>query len=373
MHLLVTFSDPSLYDAYVKAQLEYEKLLEEEDRRLAMLLASQEENNLDDSVNFRNEIQHEVPLVDSLEDVPQRPIEISVAPSQSEDLIECPICMKEMDISVMDDHIEECLSQDHSDLYNHEYDPVNMEEFECPICYCDVEVGNGYTFESCRHSYCGPCLNGYYSTLIMDGQVKNIVCPNRECDYKVQYNDVRYVLANDMLKKYEDFLRIQTVNEDPEMRWCPNPAGCGNAIRRKDTSSLFMACESCGTEFCFTCYKPFHPGKTCEDADTFNLADGFRNFKLKVWMKLHTKCCPNCQAPTQKRSGCNHMTCSYCRHEWCWECRKAFSRNHFEVTSCSQYSNVHRFIKTPIRMVKRALTSDSDYSSSDDESNCTIS
>lgn len=35
------------------------------------------------------------------------------------------------------------------------YDPVNKEEFECPICMDDVSPGSGYSFQSCGHTYCG--------------------------------------------------------------------------------------------------------------------------------------------------------------------------------------------------------------------------
>nr|OQO03080.1 hypothetical protein B0A51_18846 [Rachicladosporium sp. CCFEE 5018] len=40
------------------------------------------------------------------------------------------------------------------------------------------------------------------------------------------------------------------------------------------------------------------------------------------WVQKNSKQCPNakCGFSIQKKSGCDHMTCSRCKHEFCWEC-----------------------------------------------------
>ncbi|OQO12063.1 hypothetical protein B0A48_02702 [Cryoendolithus antarcticus] len=40
------------------------------------------------------------------------------------------------------------------------------------------------------------------------------------------------------------------------------------------------------------------------------------------WVQRNSKQCPNtkCGFSIQKKSGCDHMTCSRCKHEFCWEC-----------------------------------------------------
>ena len=30
--------------------------------------------------------------------------------------------------------------------------------------------------------------------------------------------------------------------------------------------------------------------------------------------------CPKCKSLFEKVSGCQHMTCSICKYEWCWVC-----------------------------------------------------
>ena len=30
----------------------------------------------------------------------------------------------------------------------------NVEKFECPICFSDIDVGEGVTLQDCLHSFC---------------------------------------------------------------------------------------------------------------------------------------------------------------------------------------------------------------------------
>ena len=49
-----------------------------------------------------------------------------------------------------------------------------------------------------------------------------------------------------------------------------------------------------------------------EEADSENLK----------WLKEFTKPCPNpkCNTSIEKNTGCNHMTCFKCKHQFCWLC-----------------------------------------------------
>ena len=58
------------------------------------------------------------------------------------------------------------------------------------------------------------------------------------------------------------------------------------------------------------------------------------------WIIAHSKPCPKCLRRIEKNQGCMHMTCSICRHEFCWLCLRPWSE-HSEKTgghySCNRY------------------------------------
>ena len=47
------------------------------------------------------------------------------------------------------------------------------------------------------------------------------------------------------------------------------------------------------------------------------------------------KQCPICKIYTEKNEGCNHMTCTECKFQWCWLCEGEYNENHFSTGSCN--------------------------------------
>ena len=47
----------------------------------------------------------------------------------------------------------------------------------------------------------------------------------------------------------------------------------------------------------------------------------------KEWLLHHTKRCPDCGIAIQKNGGCDWMKCTYCAHEFCWECLAPHDHN----------------------------------------------
>ena len=68
--------------------------------------------------------------------------------------------------------------------------------------------------------------------------------------------------------------------------------------RNEDIPCSFDGCDQ---KYCSTC-KLWHHISRCD------------KFEWKG------KKCPNCGMPTEKKDGCNHITCSRCGKHWCYKC-----------------------------------------------------
>lgn len=114
---------------------------------------------------------------------------------------------------------------------------------------------------------------------------------------------------------------------------CPG-RGCGMGLL-PEPNMRRIKCDHCQFEFCRECKEPFQRGHTCNqsnpnpttNARASNYQVNLENARRARWeaearqvIEQISKKCPGCKTNTEKNGGCNHMTCSRCRFEWCWIC-----------------------------------------------------
>ena len=171
------------------------------------------------------------------------------------------------------------------------------------------------------HQWCRPCLAGYVGSEIACNELA-VRCPwigeeaaLQRCNEVIDEATITALVDADTAARYHRFKALS----DPLMRECPLPRADGTPCRHLQRGSArapAMTCEQCHGAYCFA-HANAHPGETCRAYEKRQKAVT----KANSWyIKQISKTCPQCKAPTQKASGCIHMTCSQCRTHWCWVC-----------------------------------------------------
>ena len=222
----------------------------------------------------------------------------------------------------------------------------------CDICG-EASLDGIISNATCYHACCKECWQEYLRQKITTGQVVNIPCPGYQCKQHLSKEMVVKLIPPDVDSKYFKFGIDSFVDSCQNTRWCPHP-GCERAVHLPPTSaagdvaSPTVSLEPKGTDgllrtvdcgeghfFCWACSKEAHDPCSCEtwniwkvklvemgqeSQDANEVVDASDLASTSSWIIKHTKPCPKCNCAIQKRSGCNHMTCSKCKHNFCWVC-----------------------------------------------------
>ena len=93
---------------------------------------------------------------------------------------------------------------------------------------------------------------------------------------------------------------------------------------------------------------PRVPQVECETVKKWLIKNSAESENLN-WIIANTKPCPQCKRPIEKNQGCMHMTCSQCRHQFCWLCLQDW-KTHGEGTggyyACNRHSSLLQFNRT---------------------------
>jgi len=195
--------------------------------------------------------------------------------------------------------------------------PAILQPFQCPVCCEDVRGEERVVLSQCcnvEHGCCRTCMKRYIGSLVADGRVDSIPCPvQMTCPSVAQPSEILRLTDKATFAKYERFRQMQG---DPSLRQCPDcDALCQPKRDEEGGIILEMTCHKCEAEFCFH-HSNAHAGESCQAYR--QQMDEDERYALSL--DTETKPCPGCSILTDKISGCNHMTCSRCKREWCWMC-----------------------------------------------------
>ena len=210
----------------------------------------------------------------------------------------------------------------------------------CSICFESFPIAE-MSAARCKHYFCQHCWKGYIHTAIEEGpSCLHLRCPADKCIAVVPTSLVERVCDPKMLQRYREFSVRSFVDDNKRLAWCTAP-GCSCAAEtliEAPREPFDIICH-CGNAFCFTCKEEAHRPVDCDTVRIWMIKNSAESENM-TWILANTKACPKCSRPIEKNQGCMHMTCSQCRHEFCWLCLGPWSQ-HGERTggfySCNAY------------------------------------
>ncbi|KAF1913792.1 hypothetical protein BDU57DRAFT_456246 [Ampelomyces quisqualis] len=196
---------------------------------------------------------------------------------------------------------------------------------ECIIC---TDTRSSHHFPDvpptaqCTHdsNVCRRCLRAWIKTSLSTKIWTELSCPI--CAAQLQHADVRALAAKEVFRRRYDKLTTKAHHEStPDWRWCL-ARGC-SAGQVHTAHTLRFRCKSCRKTHCVACGVAWHRGETCaQHQDRYKAQDA----ASRRVVAQTTKKCPGCACCIEKSFGCDHMLCSRCRLEFCWQCLTPYGK-----------------------------------------------
>ena len=209
----------------------------------------------------------------------------------------------------------------------------NRTEFECVVCYGDIEPGAGCQLRGCGHMCCKACLRRHIDAKSASGE-SLVACVAPDCTIAISQREVRALVGTEAFAKLDRRALEQAAACDPSLHLCPTPdctyitmwCGVGDGQPKVD-------CPICSKQYCLVCVStPYHDGKTCAErkAEVDVLAgvgggagaapgDADEEATRQYLEASNIRICNRCSVPLIKESGCNKMKCR-CGYRFCYLC-----------------------------------------------------
>ncbi|CAF3540283.1 unnamed protein product [Rotaria sp. Silwood1] len=199
---------------------------------------------------------------------------------------------------------------------------------ECAICLLDQPIYffEGHYSNKCKHSQrtiCDTCIYNNIKYIIENTINRNLFCPEPNCMAILNFESIRYILSMgnnfELFERYDRQLTHKHLEQIQEFVWCAhNGCGSGQLHYIDIYKNPIVTCIKCKKQTCAYHRVKWHIGMTCQEYDQSNISSIDHN--TQIWIRKYSKKCPLCHSFIEKISGCDHMTCTICKHQFCWQC-----------------------------------------------------
>lgn len=177
------------------------------------------------------------------------------------------------------------------------------------------------------------CYGGYLENLVSNGpSCTTMSCPSFKCPLKISSDKLKSICSDEVYQKYYMYIVRDFIDSSSFMHWCPAPR-CGKIAIGTELTEIVC---SCNFPTCASCGLESHRPATCSEVAKWAIKNTNES-ENSSWILVNTKGCPKCSRRIEKNQGCNHMTCSMCRHEFCWICLGNWIGHNGNSYQCNQY------------------------------------
>ena len=222
---------------------------------------------------------------------------------------------------------------------------ANREDSLCSVCFLSAEDTEAPMMGLyCGHRFCRDCWEMYLKTEINSGNSTRIACMTKDCNVLTDEDFVLAIVKDSKLaEKYQNNSLKDVVTCHSGMRFCPS-RNCEMVVftpEPKPNTPQKVHCTGCNSTYCFTCTLDHHAPTDCKSMKNW-LTKCKDDSATANYIRANTKNCPKCDSTIEKNSGCNHMTCKNCKHEFCWVCLKSWPGGSRGLHSynCNKFKNV---------------------------------
>ncbi|CEP03701.1 hypothetical protein PBRA_003308 [Plasmodiophora brassicae] len=197
--------------------------------------------------------------------------------------------------------------------------------FVCSLCMDKFAMDDTLGL-SCGHRYCIECWTKWVVAEFDKGpQAVFTTCPGFKCSAMIPEEIQLRLLPGPKRQQFKQWLLDAFVQGNrTKMKWCPNP-DCDKVIENRTGGEVEIECR-CGYVFCFKCGLEGHRPCSCELVQQW-LKKNSTDSENVNWIIANTKRCPKCHVNIEKNQGCNHMTCRFCKYDFCWLCKGDWSKH----------------------------------------------
>ncbi|CAL1290893.1 unnamed protein product [Larinioides sclopetarius] len=200
---------------------------------------------------------------------------------------------------------------------------ANVEPFECPVCFLDVEANEGIVLQDCLHNFCRECLSGaiqYSDTAVIKCLFRN---DEYSCESHLQEREIKCLVSPEVYERHLQRSMALAESQAQDSFHCKTP-DCPGWCLFEDNVNTFL-CPVCHRTNCLTC-AAIHEGRNCRqyqdqlalNSDTSEEAKKTKEYLQSMVENGEAMECPKCQVILMKKWGCDWLKCSMCHTEVCW-------------------------------------------------------